>query len=326
MALIEVQNLSISFTTQKGVITPVRDISFKLEKGESLGVVGESGSGKSLTNLAIMGLLPENALVRAEKMTFNGEDLLSLTDKKWQKIRGEKMAMIFQDPMTALNPCYTIRYQIEETLKAHTSLRSTNLLNRCLELLNLVGIPDPSSRLNTYPHELSGGMAQRVMIAIALACNPQILIADEPTTALDVTIQEQILRLIKDIQEKNNMGLILVTHDIGVVSEYTDRLQVMYAGEIVELGKTKEVIEAPFHPYTKGLLSSRPSEGHKFRAFLPSISGLVTDMRYRLEGCQFHPRCLKKEQDCLQSIPLNTYGSSKRPVRCIHPEIAKGHL
>lgn len=317
MPLIEVSNLSITFKTQKGEITPVKGISFTLEEGESLGVVGESGSGKSLTNLALMGLLPPNAIITAEKLAFNGQDLLSLGDSSWQKIRGKNMAMIFQDPMTALNPCYTVQYQIEETLKVHTTLNKAERLDRAIDLLNTVGMPDPTSRLSSYPHELSGGMAQRVMIAIALACKPKILIADEPTTALDVTIQDQILKLIKNIQETNNMALILVTHDIGVVSEYSKKLQVMYAGEIVETGATSELIKSPWHPYTQGLLTSRPGHSVIFRERLPSISGLVPEMRHRPHGCQFRPRCTFASAECEHHISLQNL--SGRQVRCIHP-------
>ncbi len=338
MALIEVENLAITFKTQKGEITPVRGITFNLEEGESLGVVGESGSGKSLTNLAIMGLLPPNAIVTADKLLFNGQDLLNLSDFSWQKIRGEKMAMIFQDAMTALNPCYNVEFQIQETLKIHTSLNRKERLERCIHLLDLVGIADPNSRLKSFPHELSGGMAQRVMIAIALACNPKVLIADEPTTALDVTIQDQILKLITEIQEKNKMALILVTHDIGVVSEFSKNIQVMYAGEIVEKGPTKEIIKYPRHPYTQGLLNSRPGHSVIFRERLPSISGLVPDMRQRPLGCQFRPRCTFASENCERPIELypsqfafeknrsehnSTMMSittpSVRQIRCIHP-------
>ncbi|PIP93988.1 MAG: peptide ABC transporter ATP-binding protein [Bdellovibrio sp. CG12_big_fil_rev_8_21_14_0_65_39_13] len=299
MALLEVKNLSITFDTKKGPITPVRDISFVIEKGQSLGVVGESGCGKSLTNLALMGLLPDNATVKAEKMSFDGNDLKSLSNNEWQKIRGNRMSMIFQDPMTSLNPSFTVGYQIEETLKLHRSeLNKVQRKKRLLELFDMVGIPDPARRLSQYPHEMSGGMNQRVMIAMSMACDPELLIADEPTTALDVTIQDQILNLLLDLQKQTGMALILVTHDLGVVAQNTSKLQVMYAGEIVETGDTQSLIHSPRHPYTRGLLNSHAGHGHPFRSPLPSISGLVPDLFHRPKGCQFKPRCDIAVKEC----------------------------
>lgn len=305
MALLEIQNLSISFHTKKGLVTPVREMSFTLEKGEALGVVGESGCGKSLTNLAIMGLLPPNAVVKADILRFDGIDLLELNNRQWQKIRGMRMSMIFQDPMTSLNPSFTVGFQIEETLKVHRSdLNKADRQKRMIELFDMVGIPDPVRRLKQYPHEMSGGMNQRVMIAISMACNPELLIADEPTTALDVTIQDQILTLLKDLQKKQNMAMILVTHDLGVVAQNTDRLQVMYAGEVVETGRTKSIVEFPKHPYTIGLLNSHAGHNHPFRAPLSSIKGLVPDLFNRPKGCQFAPRCELAQKSCEESHPI----------------------
>ena len=318
--LLDVENLSISFETKRGVLEAVRGISFQLQEGETLGIVGESGCGKSITNLAIMGLLAPNAIIKADKLNFEGQNLLALKERQLQKIRGGQMGMIFQDPMTALNPSFTVGFQIDETLKVlQKDLSKKDRADRAIQLMEQVGIPAPGERLRAYAHELSGGMSQRVMIAIAIACNPQLLIADEPTTALDVTIQEQILTLLKDLQQKHNMAMILVTHDLGVVAQNADRLQVMYAGEVVETGKTSTVIEKPFHPYTRGLLASLPGrEAREFRAELPSIAGLVPDLTARPSGCQFSPRCEFAEDDCKSKLPsLETLDSRK--VRCFHP-------
>lgn len=301
--LLKVKNLSISFSTPKGVITAVRNISFELKQGETLGVVGESGCGKSLTNLAIMGLLPNNATVTADQLEFNGIDLLKLKESRWQEIRGGEMSMIFQDPMSALNPCFTVKKQICETLKIHSKISDKEATEKAKDLLNLVGIPAPTERLRCYPHELSGGMSQRVMIAMAIACNPKLLIADEPTTALDVTIQDQILRLLKDLQEKTNMAMILVTHDLGVVAQNANYIQVMYAGEIVESAPAHSIVAEAIHPYTRGLLKSLPGTHTKFRQRLPSIEGMVPDLFSRPLGCQFAPRCELARHECHHGHP-----------------------
>lgn len=318
--MLEVENLSISFETKRGILEAVRGISFHLNEGETLGIVGESGCGKSITNLAIMGLLAPNAIIKADKLVFEGQNLLSLKERQLQKLRGGKMGMIFQDPMTALNPSFTVGFQLDETLKVHEKdLSKKDRLDRSIQLMEQVGIPAPAERLRAYAHELSGGMSQRVMIAMAIACNPKLLIADEPTTALDVTIQDQILKLLKDLQEKHNMGMILVTHDLGVVAQNADRLQVMYAGEIVETGDIREIIEKPFHPYTEGLLSSLPGKKARgFREELPSIPGLVPDLTARPSGCQFNPRCEYAKEDCTTKLPgLDT--KDERKVRCLFP-------
>ncbi|MCR9203480.1 MAG: ABC transporter ATP-binding protein [Halobacteriovoraceae bacterium] len=304
--LLEVENLSIDFKTKKGTLQAVRDISFSLERGETLGVVGESGCGKSITNLALMGLLPDTGIVKADKIQFEGIDLLTLKDREWQKIRGKEVSMIFQDPMSALNPSFTVGYQIEETLILHEpDLNKEQRHLRCIELLNQVGIPAPEKRLHSYAHELSGGMSQRVMIAMAIACKPKLLIADEPTTALDVTIQDQILRLLKELQVQYNMAMIFVTHDLGVVAKVSDKIQVMYAGEIVERSPIADLLKTQKHPYTKGLLNSLPGQkGLKFRTPLPSIKGMVPALNQRPEGCQFAPRCEFKQDICSETPVL----------------------
>jgi oligopeptide/dipeptide ABC transporter ATP-binding protein len=325
--LLEVKNLNIHFKSDRSdtPIHAVRDLSFSLKQGEMLGVVGESGSGKSITNLALMGLLPDSAIVKAEAAKFNGVDLLNLKERQWQNVRGREVAMIFQDPMTALNPFLSIQFQLMETIQTHLKLSKKDALDRCVELLTLVGIPSPKDRLKSYPFELSGGMAQRVMIAMAISTNPKLLIADEPTTALDVTIQKQILDLIKMLQEKNNMSVILVTHDLGVVSQYSENLQVMYAGEVVESGTTYDLITHPRHPYTHALLASRPGAlvnniRRAPKTALPSISGIVPAFNQRPIGCQFNPRCEFVTNACKQApIALEVVEPRHSEYRCIHP-------
>ena len=317
--LLEVDKLNLKFRTSKGVIHAIRDLSFSLKQGETLGIVGESGCGKSILNLAVMGLLPDTADLTADKLEFEGKDLLTLKEKQWQGLRGSDIAMIFQDPMTALNPCFTVGYQIEETLALHRQdLDKKQRKEFVFDLLDQVGIPAPRERATSYAHELSGGMSQRVMIAQAVACNPKLLIADEPTTALDVTIQDQILKLLKDLQEKNNMAMILVTHDLGVVAENSDRIQVMYAGEVIETGTSRQVIDHPNHPYTNGLLNSLPGKATGgLRSPLPSIAGMVPDLRARPGGCQFNPRCEFVTDECIIEMPHLTSGD--HGVSCYHP-------
>lgn len=315
--LLDVRDLNIFFKSDKNpkAIHAVRDLSFSLKQGEMLGVVGESGSGKSITNLALLGILGDTAIIKAGLCQFNGRDLLNLKEKEWQKVRGGEIAMIFQDPMTALNPFLTVEFQIVETLLAHLNISKLEARNRAIELLLQVGISSPKERLKAYPFELSGGMAQRVMIAMAISSNPKLLIADEPTTALDVTIQKQILTLIKSLQEKNNMSVILVTHDLGVVSEFSEKIQVMYAGELVETGLTAEILKNPRHPYTHGLLSSRPGAIVKAaKTPLDSIAGIVPAFHQRPQGCQFNPRCQHVQDDCKEQIISLSEG-----IRCLHP-------
>lgn len=316
-SLLEVKNLNIFFKSDKNPepIHAVRDLSFHLKQGEMLGVVGESGSGKSITNLALLGILGDNAVVKADQLHFNQRDLLTLKEQEWQKVRGGEISMIFQDPMTALNPFLTVEFQLLETILAHKKIAKKEARELALDLLSQVGITSPAERLKAYPFELSGGMAQRVMIAMAISTDPKLLIADEPTTALDVTIQKQILTLIKSLQEKKNMAVILVTHDLGVVSEFSERVQVMYAGELVETRDTSSLIAHPFHPYSRGLLSSRPGAIERAaKSVLPSIPGIVPAFHQRPAGCQFHPRCEFVKDECRSHpIPLE-FGT-----RCLFP-------
>lgn len=318
--LLEIEDLSITFDTAKGALQATREVSFNLKEGETLGIVGESGCGKSITNLAIMGLLPDTATVTAKKLRFDGVDLLDIAEKDFRKIRGAKIGMIFQDPMSALNPSFTVGFQIDETLKVHCPEMNKEMRRqRSLELMYQVGIPAPAERLKSYAHELSGGMSQRVMIAMAIACRPKLLIADEPTTALDVTIQAQIMKLLKDLQKEYQMAMILVTHDLGVVAQNADRIQVMYAGEVVESAKSQELLTHPRHPYTDGLLSSLPGKkATAFRQPLPSIAGMVPDLRARPKGCQFNPRCINADDLCRKELP-QLKSEAERQLRCFHP-------
>lgn len=329
--LLEVENLNIYFKSDKSKmpIHAVRNLSFNLAQGEILGVVGESGSGKSITNMALLGLLPETAIVTADKINFNGRNLLDVkSPSEWQQIRGKEISMIFQDPMSALNPFLTVEYQLIETMVTHLKISKSQARIRAIELLELVGIKNPKERLKSYPFELSGGMAQRVMIAMSISTNPKLLIADEPTTALDVTIQKQILELIGELQEKNNMSVILVTHDLGVVSQYSDNIQVMYAGEMVELAPTRDLIFSPIHPYTEALLSSRPGSlsnnlKRAPKTPLPSIQGIVPAFSDRPSGCQFNPRCNYATEECrIHDITFSYAKSDQNKIhgfRCIHP-------
>lgn len=278
----------------------LRDLSFELNPGESLGFVGESGSGKSITGLSILGLLARNAKIESGEIFFHQTDLLKARAAELEKIRGSKISMVFQDPMSALNPCFTVGFQLGEVLRIHQGLTGNSLKDRMIELLNQVGIPDPQGRLKAYPHELSGGMSQRVIIAISIACRPELLIADEPTTALDVTVQKQIMKLLDQLRKQNKMSMILVSHDLGLVSSWTDKILVMYAGESVEFGASKSLLESPKHPYTKGLMQSLPDlypdPTKDFR--LPTIPGVVPNLAQRPTGCQFSPRCGFMKPEC----------------------------
>jgi dipeptide transport system ATP-binding protein len=326
MSLLEIKNLSIDFQTSTGIVKALRDINFSVEEGEAVGVVGESGSGKSVTSLAIFDLLANNAIRESGKIFFKGKNIFEMSEAEKLKLRGSQISMIFQDPMSSLNPCFNVQDQIGEVLKIHQGLSTVQIRERVIELLQQVGIPDPQSRLKNFPHELSGGMSQRVMIAMAIACNPSILIADEPTTALDVTIQKQILQLLQKLRKEKKMSLILVSHDLGVIAQNTDRILVMYAGEIVEEGKSLDVMKNPNHPYTEGLLKCLPAmhvqEGKDFR--LPTISGIVPNLMKRPKGCQLHPRCSYKIAECeSHDIKIETIGD--RRVRCIKP-LLKGKI
>ena len=319
--LLEVRDLSVEFETLRGPLKAIDRVSFDVAPGETLCLVGESGCGKSITSLALMGLLPSNGKIPSGEIIFDGKSLLGLPERERRKLRGADVAMIFQDPMSSLNPCYTVGEQILETIQAHEGGTRGSRRDRALELLRQVGIPAPEERLNAYPHQLSGGMSQRVMIAMAIACRPKLLIADEPTTALDVTIQAQILDLLRNLQKDRGMSLILITHDLGVVAEMADRVVVMYAGQIVETGNAREVIENPRHPYTRSLLNSLPASHYalEHRAKLPSIPGLVPDLTRRPPGCQLSPRCALVDEGCRVAEPALLDLGAGRKAKCTRP-------
>lgn len=306
-SILDVKNLSVAFETRRGRVTVIEDLSFALAPGRTLGIVGESGSGKSVTSLALMGLLPPTARVASGAISFQGRNLVEATEAELRDLRGGEMAMIFQDPMTSLNPSFTVGFQIKEALLTHGFDKSDLDLDLlAIDLLTQVGIPDPEMRMDSYPHQLSGGMSQRVMIAMAIACSPKLLIADEPTTALDVTIQAQILALLKSLQREKGMSLILITHDIGVVAQMADDILVMYAGHAMEYGPKEEVIRHPRHPYTQALLAALPGSHSlaEFRSRLPTIPGLVPDLHNRPTGCQLHPRCPYAAEACRTMLPV----------------------
>ena len=289
MAMLEISNLTVEFKTANGWFRAVDGVTLSVDKGEVLAIVGESGSGKSVSMLAVMGLLPWTAKVTADRMDFDGRDLLTMPASERRKIIGKDISMIFQEPMSSLNPCFTVGFQITEALKTHLDLDKAARKARAIELLALVGIPSPEQRLASFPHQLSGGMNQRVMIAMAIACNPKMLIADEPTTALDVTIQAQILELLVRLQRETGMGLVLITHSMGVVAETAERVSVQYAGQKVEERPVADLFSDPSHPYTAALLSALPERATGRR--LPSIPGVVPGQFDRPKGCLFAPRC-----------------------------------
>ena len=307
MSLLQIKNLTVEFKTGSGAFRAVDGVSLSVDKGEVLAIVGESGSGKSVSMLAVMGLLPWTATVTADLMTFEGKDLLGMKPKDRRKIIGKDIAMIFQEPMSSLNPCFTVGFQLMEALKTHLDLDKQARRNRTIELLGLVGIPSPEQRLSSYPHQLSGGMNQRVMIAMAIACNPKLLIADEPTTALDVTIQAQILELLVRLQKETGMGLVLITHSMGVVAETAERVSVQYAGQKVEEQKVADLFGNPRHPYTAALLSALPERATARR--LPSIPGVVPGQFDRPKGCLFAPRCQFATTLCHHSVPMRVAGT-----------------
>ena len=322
MSLLTVENLSVSFGDEKAPFKAVDRISYTVNEGEVLGIVGESGSGKSVSSLAIMGLVDFPGRVTAEKLHFNQNDLLALKPKEKQKIIGADIAMIFQDAMTSLNPSYTVGYQIMEALKVHQGGSKAARRERAIELLSLVGIPDPKSRLEVYPHQLSGGMSQRVMIAMAIACNPKLLIADEPTTALDVTIQAQIIDLLLELQRKENMALILITHDLALVAESAHRIIVMYAGQVVEEGRAEEIFKSPLHPYTQALLKALP-EFAEGKSRLQSLPGVVPGKYDRPQGCLLNPRCPYATEKWRSVEPVLVQING-RQVKCHTPLNAQG--
>ncbi len=318
MSLLEIKNLSVTFSGFRAV----DNINYSVDKGEILGIVGESGSGKSVSSMSIMGLIEHPGKVTADSLLFEGQDLLSMPEKARRKLTGADISMIFQDAMTSLNPCFTVGYQIMEALKVHQGGSKSTRKARAIELLDLVGIPAPESRLNVYPHQLSGGMSQRVMIAMALGCDPKLLIADEPTTALDVTIQAQIIDLLVGLQKKNNMGLVLITHDLALVSEVADRVVVMYAGQIVETGKASEVFKHPKHPYTQALLASSP-ESAIGQTRLAALPGVVPGAYDRPAGCLLNPRCPYATERCQTEEP-DAHESPLGQVKCHTPLTIQG--
>ena len=317
MALLEIKNLSVEFPSHNGVMHAVDGVSLSVSPGEVLGIVGESGSGKSVTMMALMGLVGYPGRVRADAIRFDGHDLLALSDRQRRKITGKDLAMIFQDPTTSLNPCFTVGYQMAETLRLHMGLDKAAAKRRSIELLELVGIPAAESRLSAYPHQLSGGMSQRVMIAMAIACNPKLLIADEPTTALDVTIQAQILDLLRTLQKERDMALVPITHNMGVVSEMAQRVAVMYAGQLMEERQAQDLFATPQHPYTEALMASMP-ERSQGGSRLATIPGMVPGLYDRPAGCLFSPRCKYATEPQCQTRPvLADLGSGA--VRCHFP-------
>ena len=323
MSLLEINNLTTAFQTGSGQVTAVEDISLTLEKGEILGIVGESGSGKSVTALAVMGLLPQPpARILGGSIRFEGQDLLKLSDRAMQRLRGPGIAMVFQEPMTSLNPVFTIGEQIMETIRAHESLSQRDSFARAVEMLEKVGIPSATSRMKDYPHQLSGGQRQRVMIAMALVCRPRLLIADEPTTALDVTIQAQILDLLMDIRDEFGMAILLITHNMGVIAETADRVLVMYAGRVVEQAPVDRLFDAPFHPYTNGLLSCVPTLGQD-QDRLVAIPGNLPEPSKRPSGCRFRTRCAWAIDACAEQVPPLLAHEPGHAAACIRPLVSR---
>jgi dipeptide transport system ATP-binding protein len=318
MALLELKDLTVTFATGSGAFKAVDGVSLDINPGEVAAIVGESGSGKSVAMLAVMGLLPKTATVAATKMSFNGHDLLGLPAKERRKIIGKDMAMIFQEPMSSLNPCFTVGFQIGESLKVHMGMDKAQRKARSIELLEQVGITEPERRLAAFPHQLSGGMSQRVMIAMAIACNPKLLIADEPTTALDVTIQAQILDLLVTLREKTGMALVLITHNMGVVAETAERVVVQYAGQQVERQSVPNLFATPRHPYTAALLAALPDRAKGAR--LPAIPGVVPGLLDRPNGCLFNPRCSLADDKC-RTVQPPRQGLDLGEALCHYPVI-----
>jgi oligopeptide transport system ATP-binding protein len=316
-SLLELRNLTTRFDTEEGVVHAVNDVSYTLEEGETLGVVGESGCGKSVHALSIMRLIPmPPGRIEKGEVFLIGDDLLKKSEKEMQLVRGAQIAMIFQDPMTSLNPVRTVGYQIMEALKHHLAMNDREARERTTELLSLVGIPEAAQRVDDYPHQFSGGMRQRAMIAMALSCNPQILIADEPTTALDVTIQAQIIELVKELQDQLGMAVIWITHDLGVVAGMAQRVNVMYAGSLIETGPVKEIYGRPHHPYTLGLLSSLPRLDEVSRSKLISIEGEPPDLVDLKPGCPFYERCKFAVERCSYETPVLESIENGHSVAC----------
>jgi oligopeptide transport system ATP-binding protein len=323
--LLDVKDLKTSFFTHVGEVKAVGGVTFHLDKGEALGIVGESGSGKSITMMSVMGLLADNGRVINGEILFEGKDLSKLGEKDMQKIRGNDIGMIFQDPMTSLNPVLTVGEQLTEGLIKHKKMTKQQAFDRAVQMLTIVGIPSPKDRMKQYPHEFSGGMRQRVMIAMALACEPKLLIADEPTTALDVTIQAQILELMKDLKEKINTSIILITHDLGVVADVCNRINVMYGGVLAETGTTRDIFYNPKHPYTWGLLKSIPNPKSLEKERLLPIEGTPPDLLKPPVGCPFAPRCDYAMRVCMtERPPMFEVGEGHKAACWLnHPEAPK---
>ena len=317
MPLLDIKNLRTTFSTQVGQVRAVRGLNLTVDYGESVGIVGESGSGKSVSMLSVMGLLPVNAHVNADSIMFDGRELTTMDEREKRKMHGSEIGMVFQDPMTSLNPLHTIGMQLMEPIKLHMGLNKAQARERALEMLKLVNIPSPESRLKQYPHEFSGGMRQRVMIAIALACNPKLIIADEPTTALDVTIQAQILELMQGLKNQLNTSIIMITHDLGVIASMCSRIVVMYGGCVAETGTTREIFYSPKHPYTWGLLRSIPkAQMDGTHSILLPIPGTPPDMLRPPKGCPFAPRCPYAMQVCREYMAPETVLSDTHRVSC----------
>ncbi|TVQ62513.1 MAG: ABC transporter ATP-binding protein [Phycisphaerales bacterium] len=320
--MLSVRRLTTRFRTDRGIVTAVDDVSFDVAPGETLGIVGESGCGKTVTSKSIMRLLPDHVASYGDEseVIYRGNNLLRASESEMRKVRGDGIAMIFQEPMTSLNPVFTVGWQLNEALKYHTKLRARERRARIIEMLKLVDMPNPEKRIDEYPHQLSGGMRQRVMIAIALCCEPDVLIADEPTTALDVTIQAQILDLMNELKSRLNTAIILITHDLGVVAQVCDRVQVMYAGRVIESASAREVFHNPRHPYTRGLLDSIPKQGGKQKgARLPAIGGIVPSLWELPPGCRFQERCRYKQQKCVDVEPDLVTDPDGHARRCHFP-------
>ncbi|WP_413289095.1 ABC transporter ATP-binding protein [Bdellovibrio sp. HCB337] len=323
--LLEVKNLKTRFNTDDGTFYAVDDVSFVVKKGQTLGIVGESGCGKSVTSLSVMRLIQAPGKIESGEISYKGKNLLKSSEEEMRHIRGNEIAMIFQEPMTSLNPVYTCGNQIGEAIALHfPKLTKAEVKERAIEMLRKVGIPAPEKRYDEYPHQLSGGMRQRVMIAMAISCNPELLIADEPTTALDVTIQAQILDLMRKLQKDFNAGMILITHDLGVVAEMCQEVVVMYAGKVVEYGTVEDIFYRPKHPYTRGLLDSIPhfETGHKLEE-LKTIKGMVPSLLSLPKGCRFQDRCPNVQNDCRQQEPKLESKGGTQLAACFHP-VAEG--
>ncbi|MBU2983433.1 ABC transporter ATP-binding protein [Lentibacter algarum] len=316
MSLLRIRNLSVDFATASGQFRAVDGVDQDVNESEILAIVGESGSGKSVSMLALMGLLPWTATVTADELMFDGHDLLHMDAKARRRVVGNDLAMIFQEPMSSLNPCFTVGWQIKEALRVHLGMGRRERHARAVELFEQVGIPDPEKRLSAFPHQMSGGMNQRVMIAMAIACKPKLLIADEPTTALDVTIQAQILDLLASLRDETGMGLVLITHDMGVVAETAERVSVQYAGQKIEEQPVVELFETPHHPYTSALLDALPERATEKR--LPTIPGVVPGQFDRPAGCLFSPRCQFANAKCKAEVPA-TLGADLGHAKCFYP-------